>query len=217
MVAPPPDQNRQCRACNAKMYPIVREDEDWNGPSAQNGIRYACSECDKTIWIEDQISIAVSLFSGLGVLGSLIYAFINNLTDFIYYALFKDPTLESISIGVGLSFFLLVFTFGGVKLLRSGSRMLINRLTYPSHGYNPSPQRLALMFILGLFPLVFSIGFGMINHAFFEFGEEILLVLLPLLLAPFYFSPKLSIQRMSVFMATVFWFGLGGIVVWVFA
>lgn len=210
------DLNRLCRTCGGSMKSIVREDENWSGPGAEKGLRFTCGDCEDTVWIGDLVTICATLFSGIGALGGVAYALLNDAPDFIMDAFSNSPTIASISIGSGFLLFLVVFLVGGVLLSISGIRMIHNRAAYPLQGKGVTSSQIGRILILGLLPWLFAVGLGMLNYAYFNLGDEILLILFPIIAAPIYLAPKLGVAWMSVFMATAFWAIVGGGAFWLF-
>lgn len=207
---------RQCRSCASPMKVTARENENWTGPGNEQGLRFACVKCDQDVWIADFSTILSALFSGTGVLAGLSYALINDVTGFISYALFTEQSLMSIVVGLGLSILLLAFLYGGLALFKSGLFMIFNRFIYPQMNEGQASSKLGLIFFLGFLPWPIAVGIGMLNHTYFNLGEGLLLIVLPILAAPIYFAPKFSLTWTSVFMATAFWLVLGGVGLWLF-
>ncbi len=199
------DLNRLCRSCGGSMKSIVREDENWPGPGAEKGLRFTCSDCEETVWIGDRITIYATLFSGIGAFGVVAYALLNDAPDFIMGAFSESPTFASISIGAGLLLFLVVFLIGGVLLVTNGIRMTHNCAAYPLQSKDVSSSQIWRILILGLLPWLLAVGFGMLNYTYFNLGDEILLIVFPIVAAPIYLAPKFGVAWMSVFTSTAFW------------
>lgn len=208
---------RRCRECMGSMKPTSREDEAWNGPGADRGLRFECQQCGADVWFADRSSIAASLLSGLGVLAGLAYAVANDVFGFITYALFNEQTVVSIAIGLGVGVLLLLFLGGSILLLKNAIPMMRVRIAHPLLNEDGvAKSKIWLILSLGLIPWIIAIGFGYINYNFFQLGEGVVIFLLPLLIAPIFFASKFGATWVSVFFASTFWLVLGGALAWLY-
>ena len=207
---------RKCCACGDVMLPIQRETEAWNGPGSESCLRYQCNHCDANIVIEDCSSIASAIFSGIGTLIVLAYAFMNDISGFITYALFTEKTLFSIALGIGTGALIMVFLLGSILLLMNAFQKMRLRCQHPLLIKGSANSHIWKVLIIGFLPWLLTIGIGYLNYTFLDDNVAVLLVAFPVILAPLYFAPKFGVSWTSAFMAIAFWAVLGGGAIWAF-
>lgn len=208
---------RQCRDCAGFMKPTARENENWEGPGAKQGLRFVCTQCGEDIWIADTSTISSTVFSGIGILIVISLIFMNDTLGFISHALFTEPSLMSVLVGGGLSLLILAFLYVGGGLFKSSLEMVYIRYAYPPAHHDGVPSKWPQILILGLFPWIFAVGMGLLNDAYFDLKDEIVVtLLLPFLAVPLYFAKNFKVDWISVLLASAFWLAVGGVGFWVF-
>ena len=207
---------RRCRKCGGNMKPLARDDERWNGPGAERGIRFACTDCKTQVSISDVSSLLAILLGGAGGFAIVIYALVNDVMGFITHALFTQSTPASIAIALGLSVVLLVFFLGSLQLMTLGGQKIYDRSSYRLLDKGETSLQAGLIFFLGFLPFPIIIGVSMLNFYHLDMDSVALASVVPALALPFLIGHKIGVNWMSVFMATLFWFGLAVIGFFIF-
>jgi len=200
---------RRC-SCGEWMPAEVRETEDYEGPGQEDGIRFSCQACDKTVFIADSRVIFTSLFIGLFLGAGIIYSLVNGLVEFMVYGLsysvfsFFGTLLLLIVVGL--------FLYGTWAMLYRGISQLRDRYTYSLQEPNTIKDGIQGMFIpmgLGLLPWLIAIGIGYLNDTYIRLPESANWLIVAIAFSPVIFAKKLGSSITAAFISAAIWLFVG--------
>ncbi|MBL1420196.1 MAG: hypothetical protein COC24_006760 [Alphaproteobacteria bacterium] len=207
------NEERQCAVCKMPMQPMHRNQANSRLPWREAGIDFNCANCQTQIYVANSNSVSLIVGTAIAIITIIGYFLTDGLLDFIL----NSPTDSLVSVllsFLAMGIIYVAWRFAWRKIKR-GAELIEVRIKNPLVNRKPGINMLNLSMTVGLLPWLIAISFGYINDQYKILEGQMIWLMLPVVILPVLLGKKLGSTKMNVFLAAMFWFFIGWVIIWI--
>lgn len=204
-------EERECKTCKFGMPPLHRNEEESNFLLRERGIDYECDNCKTVNYVANSNSVTIAVATAIIICTIVGLIWAGGMLDYMTIA-FRSSLIGTLISVIALGISAVALKFAWVRLKR-GAELIEGRFQFPLVNRKPGINMLNLSLTMGLLPWLIAMALGYANQRYQILEGGMVLVMLPICLLPIALGRKVGSTKMNVFLATMFWFLLGGLIV----